>query len=113
MNAPMKKRLASACKMGPEYAESVKRYLASIGTRGSKKMLQVLCNTTPPFQHQFLVFGEVATLTRHTSGIVELQLSRWSEPSEVELTDMREAFGLCALVQFPHLALVDVLPSSC
>jgi hypothetical protein len=36
MNASVKKRLASACKMGPEYAESVKRYLASIGTKGGK-----------------------------------------------------------------------------
>ena len=89
--------------------------------RAAKNVLRALCDgfnvalpmTTPPFQHQFLVFGEIATLARYSSGTVELQLARWSEPSEVELTDMREAFGLCALVHCPHLTLTDVLPSSC
>jgi hypothetical protein len=88
--------------------------------RAAKNVLRALCNgfnvamlmTNPPFLHQFLVFGEVAALTRHTSGIVELQLARWSEPSEVKLPDMREAFGSASLVQFPHLTLVDVLPAS-
>jgi hypothetical protein len=75
-------------------------------------MLQVLCNTTPPFLHQFLVFGEVATLTRYSSGTVELQLARWSELSEVELTEIREAFGFASLVQLPHLTFNDVLPAS-
>jgi hypothetical protein len=88
--------------------------------RAAKNVLRALCDgfnvalpmTTPPFQHQFLVFGEIATLTRYASGTVELQLARWSEPSEVELTEIREAFGSASLVQLPHLALVDVLPAS-
>lgn len=36
MNA-LEKRLADAAKMGPEYAESAKQYLARIGSIGGKK----------------------------------------------------------------------------
>ena len=36
MNTAMKQRLESARSMGPEYAESVQRYLASIGSKGGK-----------------------------------------------------------------------------
>jgi hypothetical protein len=32
----MKQRLADAERMGPEYAESVRRYLSSIGSTGGK-----------------------------------------------------------------------------
>jgi len=37
MEAATKKRLKDAASMGPEYAESVRRYLALIGAKGGKK----------------------------------------------------------------------------
>jgi len=37
MEAATKKRLKDAASMGPEYAESVRRYLAENGAKGGKK----------------------------------------------------------------------------
>lgn len=67
---------------------------------------------TQPFQHQFIVFGGPATLTRHASGIVELYLSPWAGTSETTVQDAREIFGLCPLAHCHHLVLSDVLPVS-
>jgi len=50
MEAATKKRLKDAASMGPEYAESVRRYLALIGAKGGKKSRNSHPDRAPGFR---------------------------------------------------------------
>jgi hypothetical protein len=63
------------------------------------------------FKYQFLLFGEVATITRSFSTEdCELKLARWFEPSTISIRDFRDSFG-CLTILGGHLLLSDVLPT--
>ena len=63
------------------------------------------------FKYQFLLFGEIATITRtQQTGDCELKLARWFEYSTISLSDLRDAFG-CLPILGGHLLLSDVVPT--